>query len=95
MCSLFKYPPVVATGVTKFVHSTLDTFLQHALELEKKLCECGMHIRRDWLTRHKNSACHQDFLKQKENLNRELTNVEVDAFLRKKYRYRLTSYIFF
>ena len=57
---------------------------------EKILCECGMHIRRDWLTRHKKSACHEDLLKQKESLNRELTNDEVDTFLRKKYPYRFT-----
>ena len=58
---------------------------------EKLLCECGMHIRRDWLTKHKKSLCHQDLLKQKESLNRELTNDEVDTFVRKKYPYRFPS----
>ena len=66
---------------------------EHKDELEVKAgekirCECGMHIRRDWLTRHKKSACHQDLLKQKESLNRELTDEEVDTFLKKKYPYR-------
>jgi hypothetical protein len=28
--SLFKHPPAAATGGTKFVHSTVDIFLQHA-----------------------------------------------------------------
>ena len=32
--SLFKHPPAATTGGTKFVHSTLDTFLQHAREVD-------------------------------------------------------------
>ncbi len=31
---IVKHPPAAATGGMKFVHSTLDTFLQHALELD-------------------------------------------------------------
>ena len=31
---------------------------------EKLLCECGMHIRRDWLSRHKQSLQHNERLQE-------------------------------
>ena len=47
-----------------------------------------MKIRRDWLNRHKKSVCHQDLLKQKDNLKRDLTDEEIDAFLHEKYPFK-------
>ena len=55
---------------------------------EKLKCNCGMKIRRDWLNRHKKSVCHQDLLKQKDNLKRDLTDEEIDAFLHEKYPFK-------
>ena len=31
---------------------------------EKLLCECGMHIRRDWLSRHKQSIQHNERMQE-------------------------------
>ena len=42
---------------------------RHIIEIEAKageklLCECGMHIRRDWLSRHKQSIQHNELMQE-------------------------------
>jgi len=54
-------------------------------KLDRITCECGCTSRRDNLKIHQKSACHQKLMEEKNKLQRNLTDVELDVFFRTNY----------
>ena len=52
----------------------------NAKRSERITCECGCTSRRDKISQHKNSLCHQKLLEEKNKLKRNLTDEELDIF---------------
>jgi len=51
-------------------------------------CECGCTLRRDNLSQHKKSSCHQKLMEEKNKLKRNLTDEELDVFFRTNYTFK-------
>jgi len=58
------------------------------LKLDRITCECGCTSRRDKLKQHQKSVCHQKLMEEKNKLQRNLTDVELDVFFRTNYAYQ-------
>ena len=52
---------------------------------ERITCECGCTSRRDKISQHKKSSCHQKLMEEKNKLKRNLTDEELDVFFRTNY----------
>ena len=57
-------------------------------KLDRITCECGCTSRKDQLSQHKKSSCHQKLLEEKNKLNRNLTDEELDVFFRMNYPFQ-------
>ena len=60
----------------------------NAKNSERITCECGCTSRKDKLSQHKKSSCHQKLLEEKNKLNRNLTDEELDVFFRTNYTFK-------
>ena len=60
----------------------------NAKRSERITCECGCTSRKDKLSQHKKSSCHQKLLEEKNKLNRNLTDEELDVFFRMNYPFQ-------
>jgi hypothetical protein len=49
---------------------------------ERITCECGCASKRDKISQHKKSSCHQKLIEEKKKLKRNLTDEELDIFFR-------------
>ncbi len=56
--------------------------------MDRITCECGCTSRRDKLSQHKKSACHQKLMEEKNKLKRNLTDEELDVFFRTNYEFQ-------
>ena len=57
-------------------------------KLDRITCECGCTSRRDKISQHKKSSCHQKLMEQKNKLKRDLTDEELDVFFRTNYTFQ-------
>ena len=57
----------------------------NAKNSERITCECGCTSRRDKISQHKKSSCHQKLMEEKNKLKRNLTDEELDVFFRTNY----------
>jgi hypothetical protein len=57
-------------------------------KLNRITCECGCTSRRDKLSQHKKSSCHQKLMEEKNKLKRNLTDEELDLFFRTNYPFQ-------
>ena len=57
-------------------------------KLDRITCECGCTSRRDKLSQHKKSSCHQKLMEEKNKLKRNLTDEELDVFFRTNYTFQ-------
>jgi hypothetical protein len=48
----------------------------NAKNSERMTCECGFTSRRDKISQHKKSSCHQKLVGEKKKLQRDLTDEE-------------------
>jgi hypothetical protein len=55
---------------------------------ERITCECGCTSRRDNISQHKKSSCHQKLMEQKNKLKRDLTDEGLDVFFRTTYPFQ-------
>ena len=60
----------------------------NAKNSDRITCECGCTSRKDKLSQHKKSSCHQKLLEEKNKLNRNLTDEELDVFFRMNYPFQ-------
>jgi hypothetical protein len=51
-------------------------------------CEFGFTSRRDKISQHKKSSCHQKLVEEKNKLKRNLTHKELDIFFRTNYPFQ-------
>jgi hypothetical protein len=58
-------------------------------KLDRITCECGCTSRRDKISQHKKSSCHQKLMEEKNKLKRNLTDEELDAFFRTNYPFQM------
>ena len=58
-------------------------------KLDRITCECGCTSRRDKISQHKKSSCHQTLLEEKNKLKRNLTDEELDVFFRTNYPFQM------
>jgi hypothetical protein len=58
------------------------------LKLDRITCECGCTSRRDKISQHKKSSCHQKLMEEKNKLKRNLTDEELDVFFRTNYPFQ-------
>ena len=58
-------------------------------KLDRITCECGCTSRRDKISQHKKSSCHQKLMEEKNKLKRNLTDEELDVFFRTNYRFQM------
>ncbi len=49
-------------------------------KMDRITCECGCTWRRDKISQHKKSSCHQKHMEEKNKLKRNLTDEELDVF---------------
>jgi hypothetical protein len=54
-------------------------------KLNRITCDCGCTSRRDKISQHKKSSCHQKLMEEKNKLKRNLTDEELDVFFRTNY----------
>ena len=59
------------------------------LKLDRITCECGCTSRRDNISQHKKSSCHQKLMEEKNKLKRNLTDEELDVFFRANYPFQM------
>ena len=59
------------------------------LKLDRITCECGCTSRRDKISQHKKSSCHQKLMEEKNKLKRNLTDEELDVFFRTNYPFQM------
>ena len=57
-------------------------------KLDRITCECGCTSRRDKISQHKKSSCHQKLMEEKNKLKRNLTDEELDVFFRTNYTFQ-------
>jgi hypothetical protein len=57
-------------------------------KLDRITCECGCTSRKDKLSQHKKSSCHQKLMEEKNKLKRNLTDEELDVFFRTNYTFQ-------
>ena len=60
----------------------------NAKRSERITCECGCTSRRDKISEHKKSSCHQKLMEEKNKLKRNLTDEELDVFFRTNYTFQ-------
>ena len=60
----------------------------NAKNSERITCECGCTSRRDKISQHKKSSCHQKLMEEKNKLKRNLTDEELDVFFRTNYTFQ-------
>ena len=60
----------------------------NAKRSERITCECGCTSRRDKISQHKKSSCHQKLMEEKNKLKRNLTDEELDVFFRTNYPFQ-------
>ena len=58
-------------------------------KLDRITCDCGCTSRRDKLSQHKKSSCHQKLMEEKNKLKRNLTDEELDVFFRTNYPFQM------
>ena len=58
-------------------------------KLDRITCECGCTSRRDKISQHKKSSCHQKPVEEKNKLKRNLTDEELDVFFRTNYPFQM------
>ena len=58
------------------------------LKLDRITCECGCTSRRDKISQHKKSSCHQKLIEEKNKLKRNLTDEELHVFFRTNYTFQ-------
>ena len=58
-------------------------------KLDRITCECGCTSRKDKLSQHKKSSCHQKRMEEKNKLKRNLTDEELDVFFRTNYPFQM------
>ena len=58
-------------------------------KLDRITCECGCTSRRDKISQHKKSSCHQKLMEEKNKLKRNLTDEELDVFFRTNYPFQM------
>ena len=58
-------------------------------KLDRITCECGCTSRRDKISQHKKSSCHQKLMEEKNELKRNLTDEELDVFFRTHYPFQM------
>ena len=61
----------------------------NAKNSERITCECGCTSRRDKISQHKKSSCHQKLMEEKNKLKRNLTDEELDVFFRANYPFQM------
>ena len=54
-------------------------------KLDRITCECGCTSRRDKISQHKKSSCHQKLMEEKNKLKRNLTDEELDVYFSYKF----------
>ena len=59
------------------------------LKLDRITCECGCTSRRDKISQHKKSSCHQKLMEEKNKLKRNLTDEELDVVFRTNYPFQM------
>ena len=57
-------------------------------KLDRITCECGCTSRRDKISQHKKSSCHQKLMEEKNKLKRDLTDEELDVFFHTNYTFQ-------
>ena len=57
-------------------------------KMNRITCECGCTQRKDKLSQHKKSSCHQKLIEEKNKLKRNLTDEELDVFFRTNYTFQ-------
>ena len=58
-------------------------------KMDRITCECGSCTsRRDKISQHKKSSCHQKLMEEKNKLKRNLTDEELDVFFRTNYPFQ-------
>ena len=60
----------------------------NAKNSERITCECGCTSRRDKISQHKKSSCHQKLMEEKNKLKRDLTDEELDVFFHTNYTFQ-------
>jgi hypothetical protein len=60
----------------------------NAKRSERITCECCCTSRRDKISQHKKSLCHQKLTEENKTLKRNLTDEALDIFFRKKYPFQ-------
>ena len=58
-------------------------------KLNRITCDCGCTSRRDKISQHKKSSCHQKLMEEKNKLKRNLTDEELDVFFRTNYPFQM------
>ena len=58
-------------------------------KLDRITCECGCTSRRDKISQHKKSSCHQKLMEEKNKLKRNLTDEVLDVFFRANYPFQM------
>jgi hypothetical protein len=61
----------------------------NAKNSERITCECGCTSRKDKISQHKKSSCHQKLMEEKNKLKRDLTDEELDVFFRTNYPFQV------
>ena len=72
--------------IKKYIEVNKDKI--NAKRSERTICECGCTSRKYNLSQHKKSSCHQKLLEEKNKLNRNLTDEELDGFFRMNYPFQ-------
>jgi hypothetical protein len=60
----------------------------NAKRSERITCECGCTSRRDKISQHKKSSCHQKLMEEINKLKRNLSDEELDVFFRTNYTFQ-------
>jgi hypothetical protein len=60
----------------------------NAKNSERITCDCGCTSRRDKISHHKKSSCHQKPVEEKNKLKRNLTDEELDVFFLTNYTFQ-------
>ena len=74
--------------VKEYIEANKDKI--NAKRSERITCECGCCTsRRDKISQHKKSSCHQKLMEEKNKLKRNLTDEELDVFFRTNYPFQM------
>jgi hypothetical protein len=72
--------------IKEYIEANKDKI--NAKNSKRITCECGCTSRRDKISQHKKSSCHQKLIEEKKKLKRNLTDEELDIFFPTNYTFK-------